>query len=576
MHVPAKLFSDSSDKELNLPIFILLKFANRRLLLIKSRLTTALFFSVWLLLLAGVIYLIWAEDQQQPREGKPIATLKLAQGQVQSRMEEVVVWSNVSVNHEFFEGDRVATGKNSKAKIEFDGGRTVEIGENSQIQITAIQSENNLSFIVTLLKGSLSAKATKSEKKVGEFTVKAGEKHFVLASKQDEVGIFKSNANDKVSVFTLKQDGKTIVNSPKPITEPEPELTPEPLKVEEKEVKVAEAPKKIEVTAPKKQDVTGYECKITNISNGDIFWTEKSLKGDLVEMRLPVEVASPKNSEPLGKWAPLLEISPTGSGSDANAVVMAGAEKYQSQRIFLLLDKVRTSVKQNVSDLGPELTFNLRSGAKLSDVKGINRSFVQEARKVSLRSFNDVSDGAISILSSGFNSQMSDIEWIKENKNLSGTSAPYRLDLLSKKDLSSVIPIIRRSSGLRLSRENTTFDNKGIYIVRGQQVVAELGGQKTWPADIVKKLMLFLGADFVFEGMGNAILNIKGKSSEEIFTMMNQVEGNRYIYIFDGKKMQPVNRQFVESSPEVVKFLGSNAVAIFKDSVKLKAIKGGE
>lgn len=538
------------------------------------------FLGLWVLLVAGVAFLLWRGEVDQKRDGKPLAILKEAQGLVQSRADDIVVWTSISKNHRFFEGDRVATGSNSRARIEFIGGRVVEIGENTQIQITAIQGDNNLSFIVTLLKGSLTAKAITTQKKSqGVFTVKAGQKNFSLSARNDEVGVFKAAEKEKVSVFTLKQDGHVLVNKPKPVTQPTPTPTPEEIKEPE--------PVKEEIAAVKKPEpppapkivlsAKGFEPKVANLENGDILWTRASLKDNSANLKLPIDVQPPQSAPSGSKWMPLVELGAP-SKNAGQGVIITGDETFKTQHLSVPLNKIRAGAEEKMVNNVSELVVNIREGARLSGAKGgIDKSFLPGTRTIRLRSLKDVAPGPVSVLSSDFESPAKEGEWIRQSKNTGEDVKNYQVNLLSNTDLLAMLPVLRRSQAFSVERGTDFANDSGIFLIKNGRLVAQLKGRKEWTPKVLRRMMIVFEADLAFQGSASAMFDTKGKSPDDVSKWVKEsVASQKTVYLFDGQRLYPVNKQFIEKNPEVTTFVTANAKAIFKENVTVLAVNTGE
>lgn len=112
---------------------------------------------LWCIALFSAIYLLVNVDRFLNKPREPIASFTSVQGDVEVRHEDDVIWSPVAGGDNI--GDRflVATGDNSSAKITFNGGRSIKLGENSQIYLTN-KIENQLPINqVSLVRGEVVA-----------------------------------------------------------------------------------------------------------------------------------------------------------------------------------------------------------------------------------------------------------------------------------------------------------------------------------------------------------------------------------------------------------------------------------
>src|SRR4051794_3845576 len=93
------------------------------------------FLSVWLALVAGVIFALANQERFFAVEVKSIATLDKKNGSVVVRPVSLVRWKETVEKQGLQDGDRIATGRNSTTVIGFGPGRSLKLGEDSQVQI---------------------------------------------------------------------------------------------------------------------------------------------------------------------------------------------------------------------------------------------------------------------------------------------------------------------------------------------------------------------------------------------------------------------------------------------------------
>jgi len=161
---------------------------------VNSRWIRATLAGVWVLLFVGVIAAIRFQGKFFSQSGQHIAHLAATAGSVQVRSEELISWRNAEQEQKLFEGDRVATGKRSRARISFSEGRDIVVGEDSQVAITAIQQGEEFSFIVNLVRGTVEGsqqtKSGKAPRKSLPLTIRSGARTLTVESAKS-VGMVK-------------------------------------------------------------------------------------------------------------------------------------------------------------------------------------------------------------------------------------------------------------------------------------------------------------------------------------------------------------------------------------------------
>ena len=182
------------------------------------------FLAAWSFLMYLTVVAIYNEDRYVPQDGKPVARLQKFSKNVQYRPEGYLLWGSAMTDQRLFEGDSVATGETSTASIKFLNGRVLELGENSQIEITTEEDATGSGFSVTLLRGNVSTRfeapdAVAPDKsgllarlQGGDVNVpvkdglliKAGDKDFLLNDKDSELALGKQRGANSASVDKMK------------------------------------------------------------------------------------------------------------------------------------------------------------------------------------------------------------------------------------------------------------------------------------------------------------------------------------------------------------------------------------
>lgn len=119
-------------------------------------------FSIWLLLVVSVVVAIVNQDAFFAKffalELRPIATLSKRSGQTLVRSEGLARWRDLVDQQGIFDGDRLATSADTRSTLRFDSARSIMLGEDTQIQVSAIQQgDGERAFMITLFRGAIVA-----------------------------------------------------------------------------------------------------------------------------------------------------------------------------------------------------------------------------------------------------------------------------------------------------------------------------------------------------------------------------------------------------------------------------------
>lgn len=114
-------------------------------------------------LLAGLLALagvgLWIQKTLEPRvvdvsRKKAVAKLTYGSQTVQRKYEKEVLWDDVAGEETFYSRDSVRTGEGAEAKIRFEDGTDLELGENSMVVLDRSEEKVGIEF----LKGSVFAR----------------------------------------------------------------------------------------------------------------------------------------------------------------------------------------------------------------------------------------------------------------------------------------------------------------------------------------------------------------------------------------------------------------------------------
>ncbi|MGZ3707912.1 MAG: FecR domain-containing protein, partial [Bdellovibrionota bacterium] len=125
----------------------------------ESRKTYWILFLVPLLLAGVVSYFLWRDFQEDAAVGRKstkVAAILDHHGVVKRRPEDRFRWFKVSLNHDIFAGDSLATGGESKMEIEFPDGTLIDLGEHT---LFTIEKRDNGNVAINVSSGTFTYKA---------------------------------------------------------------------------------------------------------------------------------------------------------------------------------------------------------------------------------------------------------------------------------------------------------------------------------------------------------------------------------------------------------------------------------
>lgn len=516
---------------------------------------TPLFLALWAAMVAGVVAAIVHQDRFFAVDNKAIATLEKKSGNVQVRSEGLVRWMDTVEKQGFYDGDRVSTARESKAKVGFGPSRALVLGEDTQIQITGIlQGNGEYAFLITLLRGSMVAEVEGACKGCPPLVIRAGDDTFNVGSGVKlalvkELGKKVQKFNPKGPWPTAKRKPVTLVSTefleekPAPEPPPPPPPPPPPVKAE------------------------GYEVQVRTPSMGLVYYTVQPL-GALASASIDFPLTPPAEKPKTGDWRPIVQIQ--GANPKAAEVVQTAGPNDLSIRVPVAKARQLAAVSQKGSY--KEYSFSVRGGAQVTPAKGFKKtpvqSFGESKLDVKIRSYGEFSGGPVSIGLDKLSPVQDNLPWTQAKGDLTLDQAPYAIHMVTGQDYFKFLPYMKGASAIGISRSGLA-SNDGIFVVRNQAVIAQLRGSAMDQATI-ETLLPLLGGNFVFKGPRSALYDMRGTSQTALLDWIGALlDKGKVLYILKRNKLYPVSRDFIKTNNEVAKFIDSQAKAIFLEKVEI-------
>ena len=548
----------------------------------------------------------------------PIASVSASLGKVKVRAHRRVSWKDVEAKSKLYEGDRLATEKNSGATVLFSQGRAVKVGPNSLILISAIREGSDFNFIVDVQKGSVVGVMTAPRKRSTTATavlpiqltagkqsatvdlgkqvqisvgngVPAKVTELTLTAKQSAEPIAKLIQKiEPVFVDVPKIDLSAVANAASAITAISPKeipvVTQDNALAKPSELNAAtesrfqmKSAKDGAVSIPFAKDYLPF---VTNPTDGALLWSFKSLQ-EMSETRLAFSLTPPRRAPKGAVWQPIVEIGAPGSGEHSEGMVLSGAG-FKMQKIETTLGLVaKRGVISNLNGV-PQITISYREGSLIKrtipapegETQGkteTERSFAKSGRKLNILALGDVAAGQIAVTVDSLVKDTSEIpvDFVESKKPIS-VSAPYlSIRLESAADFKDLFGFIRGAGAVDFSRAPIA-DGSGVFIVRGQKIVAQLTGTLVPSKKDLADLLATLRGDFVFKGDKKSFVDAAsrdGKTLKEIAGTM--IKKGQVFYVMSANDLVAVNQEFVSKNGDVARFIENNASIIFTGQVEV-------
>lgn len=555
-------------------------------------------FGVWFCMVAGIIVGLSFEDRFFAISGKPVAVLSYSNAGTTFRAEDDVKWKPVAKAQGFFDGDRVATGPTSKAKVSFGEGRLVELAPDTIIAISSIREASGNSFIINLVKGGIKPTVPGDAKHA--LVVMSGTSTFVVEPGEERgfakpIGgaLHEFNAKDKFPAQTKKTesdrekfilpatynapaikdlppeepDALTVSSTQLALASPTPQVTPEATPLPKKKKaspspSLSPSPTLTPTPAPPKAkpqvDLSKFAPAIVDGSVQPSYMTTEGF-GRERSFSLAIKVGKPQLTD--NEYRPVVQVS---SGEAKSFIAWQGP----NLELALGSDFLRKGVKNDLGAI-PCTRVELRTGVKMGNGAPVFLSDKPVVTKIcSLRDAESKVPLKIGLTTIGAPSNDGKLYAASPR----GGSYPIQLIVTRSSDYLKLVPYMKASSSFQISQAKE-LGASGIFSVDSSKVLAQFGGVGI-TAPVADKLMSIMGHSFVFKGNRSVIQDVSGLDLEAFKQWIaKQTSAGKNVYIRAKSNFIPVSRNFMNERGEVAEFVKKASGTIFLDKVLIIAFK---
>lgn len=509
---------------------------------VKPMLTT-----LWLLTVLALAYAIYAQDKFFARTIPVVAQIEIPKGDVEFRNENKVRWNTAAAGSHLYDGDRVSTGRTSSVQIAFKDGRSLILGEDSQVVISTItHSEGGMTFLVNLVKGTVIANSKEKCIKCRDIVLRSGDESFKVG-KGVKLGFFRDLTANKVEKFSVT--GPVPVRNPVIAPANEPGSVPIGPKVE------AEVLKLPQISA------SGYEFNVRPPAEGLSIWTHRSV-ASLFGAQLTLPVIAPGRKPPFKSYIPIIEMA---NLDGTKAEILTGISP-TDKAIALPIVKLRMVATQRWSGV-KQYGVTLRGGIRvLGGPKPID-SFQSSKITLTISSIGEPLGTPLSLGFDRLSFQVPQGNWIAPKFIVPVNTNGIQVTVFGVGDFEKLIPFAvgaTRYGALTSAQVTTPVAN----IVRDGYIVAQV--VKYSSVNDVKLIMNAVNGSFAFIGPKSLFQYSAGTSQDNVVKLIDDLlDKGRVLFFFKNKKLYPVNRTFIKDSKEVASFLGKQANIFFTEKVEI-------
>lgn len=531
-------------------------------------------FSTWVLLVSIIIFAILKQDRFFAISADPLATIRFDRGEVFRRPYDSVKWMHAVDKQVVYDGDFVSTGADAKARVIFDQGRSLDLAENTQVQLTSILDQSgSLTFKISLGRGSVVAKARKCGK-CGSLILRSGGETYNVDSGTN-VGVFKKpgKKSEKFDITGPVPNLGYVKNEAPLISSVL--LSPSEVEVKKPSVQLPRNLKPETSTATEKSanpsllEMSGKELDIGGDPRGKVWWVFDSFyQMSGVTFEVPIEI--PNFDQSQGSWRPLVEIS----GQKNSQPIILDHLRQSDRLVSIPIEKIQHLAVSYENPLFIEYVFGLRGGVQLRALDGSKR-VSWRSRQVFFRvkQFHSSYPGALSIYLDKFDISPSASLLFEQKPDLQRENSSVIIHLKSGNKFAKILPALKNAGAFRVSLEpKATFSEDGVFVV-DESIEAEIFSKKR-DVLLIKQIMSLLDGRLAFSGKSSAFSENHDSSPNGLVHKVGSLlEKGQVIYVLKRNKLYPVNRDFIKNYGEVAKFVDKQARAIFLDDVEIIATR---
>jgi hypothetical protein len=532
----------------------------------------------------------------------PIATVEKFAGDARVRPIDLSLWRELNQNHKLYEGDVLVTGRQSYARLTFNDGRNLDLDEKSLITLAAEDSSSkDASVLITLVQGSLSAKANSAKPKSDASGV--GKKGFKLVSAGTKIALNSAATSIQMSKTTTEKDagikvisgsvqvnnsmsgknlelkqneviGKVVaspiltalgqIKLPQQIIDPKmASFAPTASTEAPPSETIAEsAPlivKAVEQITPRAQDFP----EIILPKQQATLWTTASL--DRMEGKsLAVVMSRPVFPKEV-RWIPILEAK----GQKKIVAPVKGKEGKLVHSIDLSQLKILATSEESAGlktlslEIRPGLLIKADTGDESSKSENM---FSNKPSFVHFRSFSDLPDSKIAIrLSKIAPRENASSPWIIQDTKKEKSNNQIQIILKRKSDLASIMSVLKGDDSFEIEASKESENGAVSCFVRKGAVFATAKGRRLTGEELRSLIQLF-GADFAFFGKESAYI----PRVRDFFALKYVIRAEKIkadVYVLDRGKLVPLKTSLLEKDPKAIATLFDQVSAFFKEEV---------
>ncbi len=486
-----------------------------------------------------------------------IGWLSKVEGNVQVRSGDAE-FRPVTTGAPLSDGDQIVTGPSSRASINFHSGRTADCLANSRITISSLEDAKSSPTILidATRAGQTEVSLANADSKPvilltgnGAITVSAGES--VTTKSFGAAG----------AAEVIKKDIKTGVTTT--LTKVE---AAESTKIIQQALAAVATPTPAPLATPTPAPVPKIDATAILVSpkSGATLWTINPING-LAATQLPVVVSIKASPAPTNLVLEL-RVGPKGKGTQVPLTPTGQANTYSGKvPIGTLTESGKPQFVQGAVVYEFEVALIAGAGQAVKRIPGVGG--------FSIGSLSGLAQAPNTIIGLEDLTERPVVgPWIAGKTGNDPEKFPIVLTTI-KAGLARPFLAPLRSAQRSGFSVNVRLGSAGTFIVKNQEVIAQIGGKGLTNA-VSDRARELLDADFVYTGPQDALVSSLKYSVDQIQVLVAEsVQSGKSIYVFQDQNLFQVNAEFVRKHPSVASFVRRNSSAFFTKQVKINSFR---
>ena len=498
---------------------------------------------MWVSAMAVNATLWFSVDWIFDRNRNSRALLLESEGVVKSRPTSLTLWRPVHTGRELYDDEIIATENDSSALLVFQGGRSIELGPNTQLSLAYTSKGSSDAMVITLLKGQATvSNRTKNvspdldlELKSGNTAVKLG------AADKAIVTLSKDVKKDDAQVIVAAGAAK-LLNT----------VTGELQRITKKSTQPKQKPDLVKGAEAKKQEENkGLRYRVATLPKAKITWPQNNMSLWTIRPLSDRRGHLPVRAQVQGALTPGVSEAIIGVGESRYPVIAGKA----AIPMTFLRQATSTTLGYRVQ---------LMAGARFSNPNyrtraGTKEDLGPETVSVDIRSLLALPARVQVVVPAVRSEPVMNSGWFLQTGVV---NSGLQISLFQHSDVVRMASVFNAVKRFNIRSNPPTPAGQGIYLSRGGNIIASV--KNATNLSDLRTLKTVLNADVVFSGNANALVPMNFNEA-----VLEELRKREEIYVASQGQLSTVRTELLLEDPAARNFVLGSAQGVFFQPVQV-------